>query len=117
MHAEGVLAVADQATGDARRVLLHRARRAVQAAMRETKRSRGWVAMGLRLRDTLAWLAGDQEAAQRAWRASHAAANEMKLPYEAGLTRLEAARRTHNADELSRADAIFVGIGARPPSH
>jgi len=75
------------------------------------------VAMGLRLRGTLAWLAGDQEAAQRAWRASLSAAHEMQLPYEAGLTRLEAARRTHNADELSRAEVIFAGIGARPPSH
>jgi class 3 adenylate cyclase/tetratricopeptide (TPR) repeat protein len=117
MHAEGTLAVADQATGDERRVMLRRARRAVKAAMRETKRYRGLVAMGFRLRGTLAWLAGDQEAAKRAWRASLSAANEMKLPYEAGLTRLEAARRTHNADELSRADAIFAGIGARPPSH
>jgi hypothetical protein len=25
--------------------------------------------------------------------------------------------RTRDADELSRADAIFAGIGARPPSH
>jgi hypothetical protein len=41
----------------------------------------------------------------------------MTLPYGAGLTRLEVARRTHDADELSRADAIFAGIGARPPSH
>jgi hypothetical protein len=85
--------------------------------MTDTQRYRGWMAMGWRLRGTFAWLTGDRKAAKLAWRASLSAATEMKLPYEAGLTRLEVARRTHDADELSQADAIFAGIGARPPSH
>lgn len=78
---------------------------------------RAWLYRGRR-----AWLLGRSGAAQKAWQKSLAAANQLSMPYEQGLARLEIGRHlpasgaslTAREQHLVQARDIFIKLGASP---
>lgn len=109
--AETYVLIAEKAVGPRRTHMIRTATRACRAAMKQSKAHRYWLPMAFRLRGTMEWLSGKRGAAQRSWRASTVAAEEMGELYEVGLTLLESGHRTQKRADLERAEAIFIEVG------
>jgi hypothetical protein len=66
----------------------------------------------LRLQGRYAWLKGNTAQAQNWWAKSLAEAETLSMPYELGLTHLEIGESLREQTELTKAEAIFVQLGA-----
>lgn len=106
------LIAAEQSKPPERDAWLKKARQACRSALRWAKFLRPAKPEALRLQGRYAWLKGNTAQAQRWWAKSLAEAEPLGMPYELGLTHLEIGECLNEQTELTKAEAIFVQLGA-----
>ncbi len=110
--AEVTLVAAEQADGPPRVNWLRQAKRACQAALKQSTMDLMARPSAYCWQGTYAWLCGKPAKANKWWLKSVKAAEEMGMRHKLGITYLEMGKRTRNPHLLKRAEALFAAIGA-----
>ena len=109
------LARLEHQDGGDKRALLADAGRACDKALKLARQQPAWLPQALRLKGTLAWLAGRQAQARTHWQQSLALAERSRFPIEHASTRLEIGRRTGDIALVEQAASALRKAGAHVP--
>jgi hypothetical protein len=104
------MTAAEQAAGSQRAALLKNAQQACQVAVNQAAADRESLPAGYRVQGSCDWLLERPKVASKWWARSLAAAEELGMRYELGLTHLEIGRREANGEHLEKAEILFNEI-------